>query len=395
MEKRALLVSALCLLFCLAVCLTCTVASAKERDNILIGVVVGSSGWSQDLGAAAKEGITLATEEINKKGGLLGKRVDVIFRDDESNPTKGINSMKELIHTKGVDAIIGPAYTTVAFAIVPVINDAKIPCLTMGTGTAIVNTEKNPYVFRTNFYTRIEAEAVVDYALNTRKFQQIAILHDSSAYGKSGLAELLPLLEKMGVTPAAVESYNWGDKDMTGQLLKIKNTGAQCILAWGMGPDFAIAAKNMVTLGMDIPSFGGAGLNQRAFEKLTGDAGRNVLGVVIKAFTFNNKSSLGDRQKKYMDEISKRYGLNRNSFLPQSAQWYDTMYVYASAVEIAKSTDRGKVKEALEKVKYKGLTADFTFSPKDHEGVDTKDLTLGYSAGMIPEGALRRPDDID
>jgi branched-chain amino acid transport system substrate-binding protein len=387
--------SYLLLVICLTLLFGLPTSSAKEKDKILIGVVEGLTGWSQDLGASAKEGINLAVEEVNKKGGILGKTVDVIFRDHESNPTKGITVVRELIFKDKVDVIIGPTYTNVNFAILPVINEAKIVHLTLGTGTFIVNPEKNPYTFRFNFYSKIEAERVVDYALNKKKFDQIAIFSDASAYGKAGLAELTPLLRGKGINPVAVESYNVGDKDMTGQLLKIKNAGAKAIITWGLGPDIAIMVKNMLTLGMDLPVYGGAGLNQRAFQILAGDAGKNVLGVVIKHFTFNNKNPLPDKSKRFMDELTKRYGLNRSSFLPTSAQFYDTVYVYAKAVGMAQSTQTEKVKASLEKLSYEGLTSNFVFTPKDHEGVEIKELTLGYSAGMIPEGALSRPEDID
>lgn len=383
------------MVFCLSLFFGISMSSAK--DKIVIGVIVGLSGWGADIGAAAKEGVGLAVEEINKKGGVLGKQVEVIFRDDQSNPTAGITAVRELIYVQKVDVVIGPTYTTVAFAILPIINEAKTLHLTLGTGTAIVDPEKNPYTFRTNFYSKIEAEMVVDYAIQRKKFKKLAIFHDSSAYGKSGLAELIPLLQKEEVTPVLVESYNIGDKDMTGQLLKIKNAQPEAILAWGLGPDFAVVAKNMVTLGMDLPVYGSSGLNQLAIQQLAKDAGRNFLGVLLKSFTLNDRNPLPPSSKRYMDEVTRRYGVNRISNLPQSGVWYDSVYVYAKAVEMAKSTETEKVKATIEKsgFSYKGLNADFIYGPKDHEGVELKDLTLAYSAGMIPEGAFRRPNDLN
>ena len=368
---------------------------AWSDDTIKIGVVVGLTGWGADLGASAKEGMSLALEEINNSGGVLGKKLEAVFRDDETNPPKGIVVTRELIYAQNVDVIFGPAFTTVNFAILPVIREAKMLHLSFGTGTAIVNLEKSPYTFRMKYSSRVEAEAVVNYAVKAKGHRKVAIFHNSTAYGKAGQAELLPLLKQEGITPITVQSHNAGDKDMTGQLLNIKKSGATAILGWGFTPDFAVVAKNMQTLGMDLPVFGSAGLTSYFFKDMVGDAGGNFFGVTVKKFSFNKKNPLPPDSKAFMDELTRRYGLNRKSALNNSCSWYDAVYVYARAVEAAESTDKQKVKAALEKMSYKGISGEIVFTPEDHEALTANDMTLAYCAGLTPEGALRRPDDID
>ena len=182
---------------------------------------------------------------------------------------------------------------------------------------------------------------------------------------------------------------------MTGQLLKIKQTGAEAILAWGLSPDMAAVAKTMNTLGLDLPVYGGSGLTSRFFKQLAGDAGKNFLGSMIKSFTFNKNNPMPKDASRYMDEMTKRHGLNRESSLSNSGAWYDTVYVYARAVEAAGSADREKVKAALENLRYKGLTGEIVFSPTDHEALEAKDMTLVYCTARFPEGQFGRPDDLD
>ena len=98
--------------------------------------------------------------------------------------------------------------------------------------------------------------------------------------------------------------------------------------------------------------------------------------------------------KRYMDEMVKRHGLNRESTLSNSGAWYDTVYVYAKAVQAAGSTEREKVKAALENLTFKGLTGEMKFSPTDHEALEAKDMTLVYCTSRYPEGHFRRPDDL-
>ncbi len=369
--------------------------SGQADDTIRLGVVTGLTGWGADLGASAKEGINLAIEEINSGGGLLGRKVEVIYRDDESKPPKGVVAVRDLIYAQKADVILGPSFTTVNFAMLPVINEAKILHLTLGTGTAIVNPQKNPYTFRSNFYSKIEAQAAINYAVKKKGHTKLAILHDSSAYGKSGLAELLPQLTQEGLTPLTTETYNIADKNMTGQLLKIRQTDATAILAWGLGPDLAVVAKNMHTLGMDIPVYGGSGSNSRFFKQLAGDVGGNFLGALTKSFTFNNTNPLPEEANRFMQAVIKRHGLNRSSILSNSAHSYDAVYIYAAAVKAAGSADKEKVKAALEQLRYRGIAAENVFSTTDHEALESKHMTMAYSAGWIPEGSFRRPDDIN
>ena len=364
-------------------------------DTIKIGVVVGLTGWGADLGTSAKEGMTLALEEINANGGVLGRKLEAVFRDDETNPPKGVVVTRELIYAQNVDVIFGPAFTTVNFAILPVIREAGILHLSFGTGTAIVNLEKNPYTFRMKYSSKVEAEAVVNYAVKAKGHRKVAIFHNSTAYGKAGLAELLPFLKREGVTPVTVQSHNAGDKDMTGQLLNIKKSGATAILAWGFTPDFAVVAKNMQTLGMDIPVYGSAGLTSYFFKDMVGDAGKNFFGVTVKKFSFNNNHPMPADAKAFMDELTKRHGLYRKSALNNSCSWYDAVYVYARAVEAAGSTDKQKVRAAMEQMRHKGISAEIVFTPQDHEAMTAEDMTMAYCTGHTPEGSLRRPDDID
>jgi branched-chain amino acid transport system substrate-binding protein len=311
------------------------------------------------------------------------------------NPPKGGIVTRELIYAQNVNVIFGPAFTTVNFAILPVIRDAKMLHLSFGTGTAIVNLKKNPYTFRMKYSSRIEAETIVNYVVTAKSHRKVAIFHNSTAYGKAGLAELLPLLKQKGITPITVQSHNVGDKDMTGQLLNIKKSGATAILGWGFTPDFAILAKNMQTLGMNIPVYGSAGLTSYFFKDMVGDAGRNFFGVMIKKFSFNRKNPLPSDAKAFMDELTRRYGLNRKSALDNSSSWYDAVYVYAKAVKLAGSTDKQKVKSAMEQIRHKGISGEIVFTPEDHEALTVKDLTMAYCTGKMPEGSLRRPDDID
>ncbi len=381
------------LVFCLV--LFASLRPAAANEPIKIGVIVGLTGWGADLGVSAKEGMGLALEEINSSGGVLGKKLEVIFRDDETNPPKGVVVARELIYAQKVDVIFGPAFTTVNFAILPVIKEAKILHLTFGTGTAIVNLQKNPDTFRMKYSSKVEAEAALNYAVKKHGHRKVAIFHNSTAYGKAGLSELLPLLKQESITPLSVQTHNAGDKDMTGQLLTIKRSGATAILGWGFTPDFAIVAKNMQTLGMDLPVYGSAGLTSYFFKDMVGDAGKNFFGAMVKNFTFNQKYPMPTDAKKFMDELTRRYGLNRKSALNNSCSWYDAVYVYARAVQAAQSTEKEKVKAAMEKIKHAGISGQIVFSPRDHEALTAEDMTMAYCKGITPGGSFRRPEDID
>lgn len=389
-----------CILVVLALfALACTPSApsdgSSEAPPLKIGNVTAFSGPQANLGEAARMGAELAAREINAAGGVNGRRIELIFRDDEANPTKAVQVVEELISNQRVNAIFGPVNTPNTLAVVPRINEARIIHMTVSSAPVIADPAQHPYTFRTQYYAPQEAAVMVRYFADIRGYRRLALLTDSSAYGQAGAQELLRELRQRGLSPVATESYNIGDASMTGQLVRILANGAEGILAWGFAPDLSVAAKELARLGSTVPMVGPSGITQPVFPQLSGEAGRPHLGVVPRRFTFTESAPAHPKAVEFIGKLDALYGPTWTAPITVSAPWYEMVYLYAEAVRRAGSDDPDRVRAVLESFRdypSQDVYARWTFTPQKRDGVPLEEVTVAY-VGELHHGLFRRPED--
>src|SRR6478735_2588350 len=184
-------------------------------DPIKIGVTGPFTGGSAPKGVSMRDGVKLAVNEINAKGGVLGRKLQIVERDDEAKNERGVQIAQELINKEKVVATVGYINTGVALAAQRFYQEAKIPVINnVATGSIITQQfAKEPanYIFRNSASDQIQSEMIVQEAVDRRKFKKVAILADSTNYGQLGREDLEKALEKRGIKPVAVEKYNIKD----------------------------------------------------------------------------------------------------------------------------------------------------------------------------------------
>ena len=236
-------------LFCLmTLSLFTDPALAQIKGPVKIGVIgphVGPIAW---LGEFQKKGVTLAADDINAAGGILGQKVELIFANDAATPATSVASAKKLIHSDKVCAIIGPINSSCAIAVGPVATEAKVPILS-NTLSPKVTEAKSPYVLRTRATDEYNFESVIEYLVNDRKYKKFAVVHDQTDFGMSGKEIILGHLSKFNLKPVAIEAVNVEDKDFSGQLLKIKNSGAECMVVNTLSMTVGLMIKQKIQLG--------------------------------------------------------------------------------------------------------------------------------------------------
>ncbi|MGF6798031.1 branched-chain amino acid transport system substrate-binding protein [Paraburkholderia youngii] len=242
----------------LALCALIDVSYAA--DPIKIGVDGPFTGGSSSMGVSMRDGVRLATAEINKAGGVLGRQIVLVERDDEAKNERGVQIAQELINKEKVAAVVGYINTGVALASQRFFQEAKIPVFNnVATGSVLTKQftdQPDNYVFRNAAADRIQAPMIVEEAITKRGFRKVAILADSTNYGQLGREDLEKALATKGVKPVAVEKFNIKDVDMTAQLLKAKEAGAEAVLTYGIGPELAQIANGMAKLGWKVPLIG-------------------------------------------------------------------------------------------------------------------------------------------
>jgi branched-chain amino acid transport system substrate-binding protein len=359
-----------------------------------VGGVTALSGPQQTFGEGARIGAGLAAKEINNRGGLLGRPIELIFRDDEANPTKAVQAMEDLATNQKVSVVLGPVNTPNALAVADVVVREKLINLQITTGTATVDPQKKPTIFRPQYYATQEAQVMLEYALGPLGWKCPAVLADSTGYGQGGVAELKAQLGQRGVQVCGEEQkYNPGDTDLTGQLGRIQASKADGILVWGLGNDLAQAAKGLAKLGMSQKMVGASGITTVGFRSLAGPDGREHLGVYARRFTYTDGQPADPKARDFIGRLDAEFGTSWSAQTVVSAPWYEALNLYAEAVTRAGSDESAKVQAALESLRdfpASGIYTTYSFGPSERNGFQARDLTIVFAADE-QRGLYRRP----
>ncbi|WP_087743409.1 MULTISPECIES: ABC transporter substrate-binding protein [unclassified Acidovorax] len=361
--------------------------AAFAADPIKIGVDGPFTGGSSSMGVSMRDGVRLAAEEINKAGGVLGRPLQLVERDDEAKNERGVQIAQELVNKERAVAVVGYINTGVALASQRFFQEAKIPVMNnVATGSIITKQfekESENYVFRNAAHDSIQAPMIVEEAVTRRGFKKVAILADSTNYGQLGREDLEKALKAKGVTPVAVEKFNIKDVDMTAQLLKAKAAGADAILTYGIGPELAQIANGMTKLGWKVPMVGSWTLSMANYIDNAGPGGEGAR----MPQTFVQEPTTPKRQAFIVNYLKTFNPKNSRIDSPVSAaQGYDSIYLLAAAIKQAGSTDGPKVKAALEDLKapVEGVVTTYVkpFSKTDHEAITANIPVFGEVKGQ-------------
>jgi len=360
-------------------------AGALAADPIKIGVSGPYTGGSSSMGVSMRDGVRLAAQEINAAGGVLGRQIQLVERDDEAKNERGVQIAQELINREKVVATVGYINTGVALASQRFYQQAKIPVMNnVATGSVITHQfDKEPenYVFRNAANDSIQAPMIVEEVAR-RGFKKVAIMADSTNYGQLGQKDLVAALEKKGITPVANEKFNIGDVDMTAQLLKAKAAGADSVLTYGIGPELAQLANGMTKIGWKVPIVGSWTLSMANYIDNAGPGGEGAR----MPQTFIQEPTNAKRQSFIISFLKTFNPKNGRMDSPVSAaQGYDSIYLLAAAIKQANSTDGPKIKAALEDLKapVEGVVTTYKkpFTKTNHDAIDTSIPVFGEVKG--------------
>jgi branched-chain amino acid transport system substrate-binding protein len=347
-------------------------------DPIKIGLVTALSGQSARAGEALTRGMTIAIDEINAKGGVLGRPLELVRRDDEANPAKGVTAARELILKEKVAVLFGGLDTPVSMAIVPVANQEKVPFMDpWAAGTPITQNGANPnYVFRVSAVDEIVDRAMLQYAIKNFKASKPGMILVNNPWGESNEKGLTAALAAKGMTAVGVEKFDGNDLDVVPQLTRLKNSGADVLFLVGnVGPS-AQVVKSLDRMGWKVPIVSHWGPAGGRFTELAGPSAKSVHFVQTYSF-FGKQSPVGD---KVMKELIAKYpdikGPDDVTPAVGVANAYDAMQLTAMAIALAGSTDGDAIRQAFYKIdRYEGLIKVYTkpFSTGTHDALNEND----------------------
>lgn len=356
----------------------CFSLSAAAEDTIKIGLVTALSGESARAGEALTRGMTVAIDEINAKGGVLGKKLELVRRDDEAQPAKGVTAARELIFKEKVAVLFGGLDTPVSMAIVPVVNQEKMVFVgPWAAGTGITKNSGNPnYVFRVSAVDEIVDKAMLQYAQKTFSAKKPGMILINNPWGQSNEKGLAAAMAAKGVTAAGVEKFEGSDVDVVPQLTRLKASGADTLFLVGnVGPS-AQVVKSLDRMGWKVPVVSHWGPAGGRFTELAGPNAKEVHFVQTYSF-FSKPTPVSEKvMKALMAKYPDIKGPNDVTPAVGVANAYDAMMLTAMAIQKAGSTNSDAIREGFYKIdSYDGLIKKYNkpFSPEVHDAITEND----------------------
>lgn len=347
----------------------------------MIGPTTGKS--SEDMGESIRGGARVFLSDINQFGGVLGRRVELVERDDEAKPDIGVKIARELVEKEKIVAVVGFGNTGVALPAARIFQDAKIPLIITGATGAVIAKQFMPpaypvsYVFRTSASDALQPIVILNDLIDRRKISKIAILHDDTPYGQSGKQSVVDELTRRHLAPVAVEGFKVGEQDMGTQLAHAREAGAQAVVLYCLATEGAMVAKSAARMKLKLPIVGPWTLSQKSFIDLSGDSGEGVRTAVT--YVENNVSTVSNQFTLAYKKT------NKVSLIPSAvaaAQTYDALRLIILAIYQARSDDPVKIREALENLHQTTMSTVVSryqrpFSPTDHEAISLNMIVMG------------------
>lgn len=363
-----------------AVALAATSLAAVSAGAAAQDIKIGFNGDlsaspSAQSGSAAVLGMQAAIDDINASGGLLGKKLVLVTRDDSSQPPKSIQNMSDLIDNEKVAAVFGPTNSGNAMAWKHIPDTKKIPVIgNVGSGTDItkpLGSADNNYMFRVSMVDRPQVAALMAYVKKNPASKTVGLMAETTGYGQGGLKDMEDIAKKQGIKVADVEHFGVADTDMTSQLSKLKEAGVDTVVVWAQGTPIAQVVRSMEKINY-FPLL----LTSWAADNITfyDAAGKALADKPIFMRTVSESRTPAE------DKLYARVGsrLKAPSSFSFALHGYDSVLIYAAAVKQAGTTDGPAVKAALENLKtpVHGLlkTYDHPFSKTNHEALGAKDF---------------------
>jgi len=347
-----------------------TATAALAQAPIKIGAFLAVTGPASFLGDPEQKTLEMYIEKINAAGGVAGRKIQFVSYDSAGDAEKARTFARRLIEQDKVDLIIGGSSTGETMAVVPMVEQAQIPFISLAGAVVIVEPVKK-WVFKTPHTDRMACERIF-LDMRSRKIQRIALISGAGGFDKSMRGQCLNVAGTYGIQVVADEAYGAGDTDMTAQLTKIKgNAQVQAVLNAGFGQGPAIVTKNFKQVGLSVPLYQSHGVSSKEYIKLSGGAAEGVR-LPAAAMLVAEKLPADDVQRNvalaYKKAYEARYKQDISTF---GGHAYDALYIAVEAIKRAGSADKAKVRDEIEKTtNFVGTGGVVTMTPKDHMGLN-------------------------
>jgi ABC-type branched-subunit amino acid transport system substrate-binding protein len=374
---------------------------AQSKEPIKLGMLVAVTGGDAISGHNGAAGVRLAVDEINKAGGILGRPVQIVQADDQSDPTAAVNEARRLAFQEKVNIVFGPQSSQRTLAVLPIFTEAKLVQIST-SGSLDITPEKGPYHFSVQANADAQSYHMAHYVTDVLKAKTAGILTDNGAQALSGVPFIRKYLEEAGTKVTGVQEFPFRSEDKTAQLLSLKSGNPEALVIWANTPeDLGVLMNNLADIGWDDLQLSGANsqVMQASGAAKIADAAqfKNLAGVAYRGWTYcPGENTSQSKFVQFKERLKAANPSTYNSLLPTIAGYvYDGIYVLKAGIEATGSTDPEKVKAWIEAKADTVPTVSGVFkaSPTNHFLAGREVLTpIRNPLDVSPEGLFKRAD---
>lgn len=335
--------------------------SAANTKPIKIGQLIPMTGEAAESGLYQKQGAELAVEQINKAGGVNGRQLQLVQEDDKTTNPGAVAALQKLLEDKEIPAIVASIRSTQVQAMLPTINEAKLPVMIGGTNYGLTHSGSQ-WVFRFRPHDGMSAKVIVKFVVEELKMKKIAVVHATDAFGNGGRDMVQAALKERNMEPVLVQGYNNGEKDFTAVISAIKKSGADTLITYmTFSTDLGILAKQIKQQGLNLTWIGSPSITAVDGRKLAGDALFGTYGVT----DFHAEGSA--KSKEFAAAYKAKYNADPDLY----AVWtYDAVLVTAEAMKKSPDLKPESLRKAILGIKgFQGGEGEYNFD-ENGDGLD-------------------------
>jgi branched-chain amino acid transport system substrate-binding protein len=361
------------------------------KEPISIGYLPALTGPSSSTGIGINRGVQLAVKEINDAGGIDGRQIELIVRDTQSEPTKAVNGAAELTHAHKVSAVLGPVNSGESLAVVPLLARANTPQIHPCWVDSLTDPKKYPMCFRNASTNQQIGAGANRYVIDVLKCNKVAIISDTTGYGTASVNAYVPMLKAKGAEIVYQGNVDAANPDLTPEILRMRNAGAEVIMPWSVNPGFLSRIINTRgQMAWDVPIVGqttlGSGQTSALLEKP--EYWAKVYPNNFKPVCYSAEGTLNDRAAAFVDKLKSNKIELGDTLLWWVAVGYDSPKMIAEAVK-ASGAEPEQIVSYLNNMKdYPGVFGDISFTSERHDGYPDDGIVM-VEANSFKNGAFK------
>ena len=353
-------------------------------EPIRIGWLAALTGPSSTPAIGFDRGVRYQVAQINAAGGVKGRMIELVTRDTQGDPTKAVNATQEMISRVKVHAIWGPTNSGESLAVTPIMARFKMPNIHPCVVESLIDPAKFPNAFRLAPSNNQWDDAVRNYCLNILKVKKVAVIGDTTGYGVTAVGASVAAFKKDGAEVAYQANIDATQPDMTPDMLRAKNAGAEVIVVWSVTTGMEARMFNTrASMNWDVAFVGHPSLASGDIAGLIEKPANweKVYAVGYKSCSYDASGKLPAKSQELVDRLTKANVALNDTLLWWIAGGIDAIELFAKGVETSGATDGPGIIAYLNSLsKYPGYFGDYTFTPTQHNGYPTDEIVMSEAS---------------